>query len=119
MNMVGIGIDLVDVDRLEKTLGQHARMKDRLFTPAEIAYCESKRRPGMHYAGRFAVKEAIIKALGRAVPWKEMEITNDERGKPAAALSGKALDLLGADRVLVSITHTESHAVAQAVIVAD
>jgi len=117
--IAGVGVDLVEVARLQEMLTEHPRMADRLFTPTEIAYCESKRHKYLHYAGRFAAKESIIKTFGRAVPWKDMEIINDTHGRPEVRVQGKARELLGEGRLYISITHTHTYAVAQAVLEID
>lgn len=122
MNPVGIGIDLVEVVRIRGLLEKHgARFKERTFTQAEIAYCDSCADPSMHYAARFAAKEAAAKALGtgiwaEGVIWTDMEITRDANGKPGLLLHNQAevhADSLGIQAALVSLTHTADQAIAQ------
>ena len=121
--ILAIGIDIVEVDRIQATVGRLGRpFLDRVFTPAEIGYCDGRAARFVHYAGRFAAKEAAMKALGtgwgEGVAWREVEILPSSTGAPQLVLHGVALErfkLLGASRSLVSISHTEVHAVAQVV----
>jgi len=110
--VVGLGIDLVSVERIERALAKHNRFRDKLFTRAEQAYCESQKRPALHYAARFAAKEAGIKALGRAVPFREIEVTRSQVGKPGLRFHGKAAQLAGTASSQVSLSHTEEYACA-------
>ena len=120
----GVGIDLIEVARIEKQLGRgDNRFQRRLFTEQEIAYCERKKFKALHYAARFAAKEAFFKALGTGLggglSWKDVEIVNDEAGKPAIRLSDKAR-LLAEERGLaglhVSLTHVKDTAAAVVII---
>jgi holo-[acyl-carrier protein] synthase len=119
--VLAIGIDIVEVDRIEATVARLGQpFLDRVFTPAEIAYCDGRAARFVHYAGRFAAKEAAMKALGtgwgEGVAWREVEILPSESGAPQLALHGAALarfTALGATRALVSISHTDRNAVAQ------
>lgn len=121
--IVGIGIDLVEVQRIEEALSRHeGRMKTRLFTDAEQAYCDSCHTPALHYAARFAAKEAFSKAVGtgmtNSLKWREIEIVNEPSGEPILRPAGVATELMaarGATRVHVSLTHTKG--VAAAVVV--
>ncbi len=122
--VIGIGIDLFEVARVEyQLLEPGSDFGKALFTDAEIAYCQSKHRPAVHYAGRFAAKEAVIKALalggGSGSFWHDVEIVNAEGGRPVVVLSGKlreVADRLGASRIHVTITHTDKLALAAAVV---
>jgi holo-[acyl-carrier protein] synthase len=119
--ILSIGIDLVEVGRIERAAGRlGTRFLERVFTPAEIAYCGQRASRFAHYAGRFAAKEAAMKALGtgwgEGVSWREVEILALESGAPQLVLHGQALErfkYLGATRAHVSISHTKAHAVAQ------
>ena len=82
----GIGTDIVEIGRVQAAIERTPAFVRRIYTEAEAAYCRSKGRPFQHFAGRFAAKEAVIKALGRGVPWNQIEILNDERGKPICTL---------------------------------
>jgi holo-[acyl-carrier protein] synthase len=111
----GLGTDIIEIARIEAAMDRSRAFSQRLFTEAEAAYCSARGKPAQHFAGRFAAKEAVIKALGRAVPWREIEILNDERGKPICTLHGKAAEIAAGRRVLVSISHCESYSTAVAV----
>lgn len=123
--VLGTGIDLVENDRMKETLGAwNARFKNRVFLPNEQEYCESKAEPWRHYAGRFAVKEAVTKAFGTGVGehlgWLDIEVLRDARtGAPSVRLSGKGAELArarGVQRVLISLSHTRHYAVAHALL---
>lgn len=114
--VLGLGVDIVEIERVEQALIRRPSLMRRLFTPEEIHYCEA--RPGSryaHFAGRFAAKEAVAKALGRSLGWREVAIHNDELGKPAVLLSGRAREAAAGGRIYVSISHSRDYAVAQAV----
>jgi holo-[acyl-carrier protein] synthase len=116
-----LGLDLIEIARVRNALERHGDgFRERCFTQAERAYCDSKANPAQHYAGRFAAKEAIGKALGTGVhfTWKEIEISG--RPKPGVQLSGrtaKAAERLGATRIDVSMTHSRELAAAVAIVV--
>lgn len=117
--MLAVGVDIIEVERLARGLARYGdRFCDRFFTPREQAQCA--RRPAS-LAGRFAVKEAVGKALGTGigdVAWKEIEIVNDERGRPLLTLHGAAAALAqaqGLDEWAISLSHTATHAVGLAV----
>jgi holo-[acyl-carrier protein] synthase len=89
MMIKGIGIDIVDVKRFEGVVGRHGkRFIGRVFTEGESLYCNKKHRPGIHFAARFAAKEAVIKAIGRAIPFRDIEITREETGRPLLNVKG-------------------------------
>src|SRR5215216_3214823 len=109
---------------MERALERHPTMRERVFTPEEIAYCDTKARPAESYAGRFAAREATIKALGgyRGKRWQDISVARAPSGAPAIRLEGNAkvrADALGVDRVLVTFTHERTQAVAFAIAVAD
>jgi holo-[acyl-carrier protein] synthase len=117
-----VGTDLIEIARVHRSLERYARFRDRCFTPAEQAYCDSRSNPAESYAGRFAGKEAVGKALGfgvaRAFAWKEIEIVG--RPKPSVRLSGRVAAWaarVGAGAIDLSMTH--SRELAQAVAVVD
>jgi holo-[acyl-carrier protein] synthase len=123
VDIVGIGVDICEIDRMERALGRHRTMRERVFTPEERAYCDSRARPAESYAGRFAAREAVIKALGgyRGKRWHDISVTRAPTGAPAIRLEGNAKvrgDALGVDRVLITFTHERSTAVAFAMAVA-
>ena len=121
--IIATGIDLMEIARLEASLSKEStRFRDRVFTPAEIAYCESRASRFASYAARFAAKEAVMKALGTGwaggVGWHDIEITNDEAGAPSVRLSGIALERfqnLGARRIHLSLSHARDLAIAQVI----
>ncbi len=124
MEILGLGVDLCEIARMERALARHPSMRERVFTPEERAYCDSKARPGESYAGRFAAREAVIKALGgyRGKRWQDISVARAPSGAPAIRLEGGAkvrADALGVDRVLITFTHERTNAVAFAVAVAD
>ena len=113
-----IGIDLLEIERLERALARRPGLGKRLFTEAEWAYAATRARPGQHLAARFCAKEAVSKALGlRALRFREIEVVATG-GPPEVLLSGAAAErarALGV-RVSVSLTHTREHAAAVAVL---
>ena len=127
MKIIGLGNDLVDIRRIEKSLERRGeRFKKRIFTDAEIDYCEAKGNPAANFAKRFAAKEACAKALGtgfaEGVYWKDMCVVNDELGKPTMVLSGGAMDRLnkllpkGAS-AQIDLTITDEYPMAQAIVI--
>jgi holo-[acyl-carrier protein] synthase len=122
VEIVGLGVDICEIARMERALARHSTMRDRVFTPEEIAYCDSKARPAESYAGRFAAREATIKALGgyRGKRWQDISVNRHPGGAPSILLGGHAkrrADALGIDRVLITFTHERTNAVAFAVAV--
>jgi holo-[acyl-carrier protein] synthase len=120
--VTSVGTDLIEIARIRRSLERYASFKDRCFTAAEQAYCDSRRDPAESYAGRFAGKEAVGKALGfgvaRAFAWKEIEIVG--RPKPSVRLSGRLARVAQARGVLsIDLSMTHSRELAQAVAVAD
>jgi holo-[acyl-carrier protein] synthase len=117
----GIGVDIVEIERLIKALECHENLYFKLFTPAEREYCSQKVKPHRHYALRFAAKEAVLKALGigfRGVKWTDIEISNDGLGKPLVNLRGKAAQKasdLDVGEILVSLSFSRDNAVASAI----
>ena len=113
----GIGIDTIEVQRIQKQLTQSERFKERIFTPNEISYCESKKNKAQNYAARFAAKEAFFKALGTGwrggLGFNQVEIINDKLGKPQIHLYGKAkqrIEEKGITGIHVSLTHLKDTA---------
>ena len=118
-----VGIDLIEIDRVRRALERHGDgFRERCFTEAERAYCDSKANPAQHYAGRFAAKEAVGKALGSGVyfTWREIEIHG--RPKPGVELTGRTAQVaerIGAGRIELSMTHSRELAAAIAVVMAE
>jgi holo-[acyl-carrier protein] synthase len=107
-----VGIDLIEIERIERALERRPRLADRLFTRDEIAYAAARARPGRHLAARFAAKEAVIKALGTAVAPREIEVKAGE--PPRIKLHGRAADLARGAEISVSLTHSRDTAAAVA-----
>ncbi len=122
MEILGLGVDICEVRRMERALERHPTLRERVFTAEEIAYCDSKGRPAESYAGRFAAREATIKALGgyRGKRWQDISVSRHPSGAPMIALAGNAkrrADVLGVDRILITFTHEKTNAVAFAIAV--
>jgi holo-[acyl-carrier protein] synthase len=121
--IVGLGMDIAEVDRIAAAIERHGRtFLTRVFTPAEIAYCEKHRNRTERFAGRFAAKEAAMKALGtgwrHGVRWVDIEVVREPSGKPALKLSGASraiADRLGVKNIALTITHTGNTALAQVI----
>jgi holo-[acyl-carrier protein] synthase len=118
----GIGVDVVDVERMKFALQRTPRIRQRLFTEDEIAYCEKFRFAERHYAGRWAAKEAVTKALGCGlIQWNGVEVVRRRRRAPFVRISGKIksfADMVGVreEDLFISITHSELSAVAVCVV---
>jgi holo-[acyl-carrier protein] synthase len=117
----GVGVDLVEVRRIQESFHRFGnRFQQRIFTPAEIAFCETLPDKYLSYAARFAAKEAFSKALGTglrgAISWAEIQVNDNERTRPTITASGRARHFLGNRRVSVSLSHTENYATAVVVI---
>ena len=125
MTAIGVGVDLVEVSRVAAIIADKgSRVFERLLTPNERAYCESRPDPATHVAVRLAAKEAVYKALqgsevARGIGWREIEVIRAPDGRPDVHLSGLAAaraKVLGVERVLLSLSHTHLAAVAVAVL---
>jgi holo-[acyl-carrier protein] synthase len=117
MEIVGIGVDLVDVDRVKRLLSRRKTFVPRVFTPEEIAYCERQASPAECYAARWAAREACRKALGgiRDMRWHDVRVERAPTGAPRLALDGTSkarMDSLGVSQVLVALTHERQMAAA-------
>jgi holo-[acyl-carrier protein] synthase len=122
VEIVGLGVDICEIARMERAISRHPTFRDRVFTPEEIAYCDSKARPAESYAGRFAAREATVKALGgyRGRRWQDVSVTRHPSGAPSIRLDGNAkrrADALGITDVLITFTHEKTSAVAFAIAV--
>lgn len=119
-NLLGLGNDLIEIGRLREGYEAHGKaFLQRLFTPKEQEYCERQRDPFPRYAGRFAAKEAIVKALGSGfgseISWQDIEILPDAHGKPEVQFSGKLKATFHNPHVLLTITHCKEYASAVAI----
>jgi holo-[acyl-carrier protein] synthase len=121
--IVSTGIDIVEVYRIAETMARTPRFTERVFTPAEREYCDAKgAAAAQSYAGRFAAKEAFLKALKTGwrgkITWQDIEVVNDVDGVPSLNVSGEAavlLDGLGVEVAHLSISHTAEHAAAHVI----
>lgn len=119
----GIGLDIIEIDRLEAVLSRHAdRFLRRVYTAGELAACERGDKHRLRrLAARFAAKEAVLKSLGtglREVKWTDAEVINDAAGKPEIVLHGRLREIAaarGVDRIHISLTHSRDYAAAQAI----
>ncbi len=123
MQILGLGVDLADIDRVARVLKKYPRFAERCFTEHEREYAFRFARPERRLAARFAGKEAVMKSMGtgwRRIRWKDIEITGG--GKPTVRLSGNAArraEMLGVTEVLVTITHTDTLALVMAIAVGE
>ena len=123
-NILGTGVDIVETARIQDSLDKFGeRFLNRCFWPEEIAYCNGMKFPALHFAARFAAKEAISKAFGTGIGhhlgWKDMEIRKRDSGEPYAVLHGEGADLAkacGVATIFVSLSHCKDYAAAHAVI---
>ncbi|MBE0448779.1 MAG: holo-ACP synthase [Actinobacteria bacterium] len=119
----GIGIDIVEVNRIEQAISRRKRFTERIFTKSERDYCFSRQRPHLHFAVRFAAKEAAVKALGsgmRGVKWTDFEIGRDKWGRPYLCLSGNAVAMArerGICDIFISLSFNRESAIASAIAV--
>jgi holo-[acyl-carrier protein] synthase len=118
----GVGTDIIEVQRVEEKLIRTGGLKERLFTDREIAYCDSKHRPSLHFAARFAAKEAFLKAMGTGWTgghrFDEIEIINNNLGKPEICVHGKVKSFCeenGIGAMEVSLSHIKD--LAKAIVV--
>lgn len=118
--VVGVGVDIIEIARIAAAVEHSERFVHRIYTPGEIAYCQQASPPFARLAGRFAAKEAVMKALESGwgpLAWQEIEVQKGPQGQPLVALSGAARELAqkrGVRRVLLSISHSRDYAVAYA-----
>jgi holo-[acyl-carrier protein] synthase len=112
----GVGIDLLEIDRLERALERHPRLAARVFTAAEREYAAARARPARHLAARFAAKEAVVKALGLTGGFglREIEIVAGE--PPRARVSGRAAEAAAGRDIEISLTHSRGFAAAVAIV---
>ena len=121
--IIGMGVDIAEVQRIQAAIERHGEpFLRRLYTEKERSYCEQFKNKYERYAGRFAAKEAAMKALGtgwrRGVRWVDLEVVRESSGRPTLALAGEAAKIaarLGVQHIALSITHTETQALAQVI----
>lgn len=123
MRVLGIGTDITECLRIAQLIERHGELFiTRVYTEHEIAYCSSRKAATQHYAGRWAAKEAVLKALGtgwrRGISWRDIEVRNLPSGAPSIVLRGGARDVferLGIERLHISISHSRTNAIAYAI----
>lgn len=122
--IIGLGVDMEEIARIGAAIKRHGQaFLERIFTPGEIAYCERYHDPVERYAGRFAAKEAAMKALGtgwsKGVRWRDIEVAREPGSRPTIVLHGAArehAERLGARHISLSISHTGNFALAQVIL---
>lgn len=127
MRIFGIGIDVVEVDRIASAIERHGEsFLAKIFTAGERGYCETRKNPALHYAARFAAKEAVSKALGTGIGGNaglhDMEVIHDPSGAPKLRLSGAAEIFAkqhGITEIQISLTHARDYAAANAIAIAE
>jgi holo-[acyl-carrier protein] synthase len=112
----GVGIDLLEIGRMERALERHPRLAERVFTDAERAYAAARRRPARHLAARFAAKEAVVKALGLSGGFGLREVEVVAGAPPSVRLSGRAAEAAAGGEVEISLTHSRDFAAAVAIV---
>ena len=112
----GVGIDLLEIDRLERALRRYPRLAERVFTRAERDYAAARARPGRHLAARFAAKEAVVKALGLNGGFGLAQIEVVAGEPPTVELAGRAAEAAGGRRIDLSLTHSRDFAAAVAIV---
>ncbi len=120
----GTGIDIIEIDRIRNSLEKYSeRFEEKVFTTKEIGYCRSRPEPAIHFAARFAAKEAVLKSMGtgmsQGISWRDMEIGHcPDLGKPVLEIRGKLLTLFeeqGLKAIHISLSHEKGYAIAQAI----
>lgn len=124
MALAGIGVDMLEIARMQQAIDRRPHFIRRMFTDVERAYCERTARPAEHYAARFAAREAVLKALGTGfssgIDFQDISVERDQLGRPQARLAGKAAQIAaeqGVQEIALSISYTRDVAVANAVAV--
>lgn len=118
--ILGIGNDIIEVSRIKANMERYGkRFLDRIFTEHEQNYCLNKKEPSINFAARFAAKEAVVKALGtgfsQGINWLDIEIRNDDKGKPYVAISPKLNEQFNSPHFAISLSHCHAYATAVAI----
>jgi len=127
MDIIGIGTDITECLRIARMIERHGELFiNRVYTPTEIRYCQSRKQATQHFTGRWAAKEAILKSLGtgwvRGISWRDVEVRNEPGGKPVVGIRGGAQEVverLGITEILITISHCHTHATAYAIAVGE
>jgi holo-[acyl-carrier protein] synthase len=125
VSITGLGVDIVEIERMRRALERRPAMKERIFSADERAYCDARNKPEIHYAMRFAAKEAVLKALGTGfsgMRFTDVEVERDVRGRPVPRLSGRAAEVAeerGIVEMHLSLSFTHTNAVASAVAITE
>ncbi|MEK6236453.1 MAG: holo-ACP synthase [Planctomycetales bacterium] len=122
MKIIGVGVDIIECSRISAMIEKHGEsFVNRVYTDHEITFCQSRLRSTQHFAGRWAAKEAVLKAMGtgwrKGLSWKDLEIRGDSDGRPTVALQGAAKELAGQlsiHEVLIAVSHCREYATAHA-----
>ena len=125
-HVIGIGTDITECLRIARMIERHGELfVNRVYTPEEIRYCQNRKQATQHFTGRWAAKEAIMKALGtgwqRGIAWRDIEIRNEPGGQPVVGVRGgvkEVVEQLGVARILVTISHCRTYATATAIALA-
>jgi holo-[acyl-carrier protein] synthase len=120
MTVYSVGVDLIEIERVDQLLEKYGeKFLKRIYTEVEIKYCSKKQNKGS-FAARFAAKEAIFKAtglgLGKSMTWKDVEVINDEKGKPEVKLYGRTAEILADKTIQLSLSHSRDAAIAIVVV---
>jgi len=126
-DVIGIGTDITECLRIARMIERHGDLFiNRVYTPDEIRYCRGRKQTTEHFTGRWAAKEAVLKALGtgwrRGITWRDVEVINEPGGKPIVNISGGAkqvVEQLGITQLLITISHCHTHATAFAIATGD
>lgn len=126
MKTAGIGVDMLEIERMERAIKRHPRILERLFSAEERTYCMKRPRPAEHFAARFAAREAVLKALGigftSGVRLSDVSVSLDAYGRPQAVIAGKVAERareLKVQEIALSLSHTRTVAVANAVLISE
>ena len=111
-----IGTDIEQISRVAEALARTPKLEEKLFTPAERAYCAGRGRPAQHFAARFCAKEAFAKAMSVPLSWQEVEIVREDASAPEIRVTGEAARLLGGRAVRLSLSHAGDYAIAMVLI---
>ena len=120
--VIGLGIDIIEIDRIKDSIENYGeKFLSKIFTPAEINYCQNKANKFQHFAARFAAKEAVYKALAtgwqEVLSWQDIEIFNESTGMPQVSMRGRLKEFLGEDKSLkISISHSNNYVTCVAII---